>query len=741
MLHPRALLLPLVLCAVPAAAQQVASIQLSHSSVSMPVGGRQTVFATAYTAGGSPIGARFQWTTTNQAVVIVEVSEAESDFAELVAVGPGSASVTVRAGGRAETVGVTVVGAAGVVAGTGVAAVLNIDPPTIQLLRGETHQLRPVFLRADGEPASVMAVTWSSLNPGVASVDAQTGLVVGIATGQGAIQATAGSLSRIATVEVANDPFAFSVPVLGLSPDAEQTIEVVVPTQRNRPLGSGGLTWRSADERIVRVSPLGVARGVAPGRAAIAVEGYGQLRELPVTVHRPVAFVDATPAFSRGPIQVPLNGSRTFQVVSKASDETAIPDAPVTWTVADTTRAGFDPATGQLTGRALGATTLLARPAGPGLEVTWQIEVIAGGLRVAPERAGFAVGESIPLQASFTTQDGTPVGPAQGVQWTTENANVVSVDGDGRITGTGPGHARVIGATQWGRADTAEVFVQGGLLVTSSRGGSADLIAVSVDGTAPPVMITNAPSNEAMGAWSPDGSRIAFVTDRDGNFELYVADADGGNSRRLTSTHDAQELSPVWTPDGAQIVYVVQAGGGRMQLWIIDVDAETGGARALTTDAQGANLDPAISPDGRRIAFTTTRDGTYDVYVMDLDGTNAQPALVSAAKESKPAWFPDGGLAFLQERTERGRPLPVAVRYQIGSGAAPQGLSPADLPVTDLAVSTTGDLVALEVATPGADGRFERRLYLLRPGSAPVPLPSEPGEQQSSPAFRRPPAQ
>jgi len=74
----------------------VASVQLSHSSLSMPVGGRQTVFATAYNTGGSPVSARFQWTSGNQAVVVVEVSEAESDFAEIVAVGPGSATVTVR---------------------------------------------------------------------------------------------------------------------------------------------------------------------------------------------------------------------------------------------------------------------------------------------------------------------------------------------------------------------------------------------------------------------------------------------------------------------------------------------------------------------------------------------------------------------------------------------------------------------------------------------------------------------
>jgi len=109
--------------------------------------------------------------------------------------------------------------------------------------------------------------------------------------------------------------------------------------------------------------------------------------------------------------------------------------------------------------------------------------------------------------------------------------------------------------------------------------------------------------------------------------------------------------------------------------------------------------------------------------------------LVTPAKESKPAWFPGGDLGFVQERTERGRPVPVVVR-QAGAGSAPQAISPPDLPITDFAVSARGDLLALEVATPGDGGRFERRLFLVPLGGVPVELPRAAGEQQSSPAFR-----
>jgi uncharacterized protein YjdB len=733
MLRTRLLLLVSLVAAAPAAAQQVASIQLSHKAIALTPGARQTVFATAYTSAGSPVSTPFRWSSTDRGVATVEVAEDESDFADIVGVGPGSARIEVRAGSRVETIDVTVTGGAG--GGSGTAAVLNIDPPNIQLLRGETQTLTPVFLRADGEPAASAPVTWTSLSPSVASVDASRGVVVGISAGQGAIQAGAGGLTKVATVEVADAPFAFTVPVLGLSPGAEDTIHVVVPSQRSRPLGSGGLTWRSTNEQIVRVTPLGIAQGVGAGRASIAVEGYGQVRELPVTVHRAVAEAVAVPPTDRGAIQVPLNGSRSFKLTSLAADGTEVPEAPVAWVVADTTVATFDMTTRALTGRTIGQTTLTGKAAAPGLNFVWQIDVIAGGVLVAPGRVGMNVGDTVSLAASFTTTDGTPLGPASGVQWTTENANVVAVDGEGHLRGVDDGHARVIGATAWGSADTAEVFVSGPLLFTTTRTGSADLFTLDPNApTRAAHQVTSAPSNEAMGAWSPDGSRIAFVSDRDGNYELYVADASGENPRRLTTSPDLAELTPVWTLDGLRIVYAVQGASGRTQIRSINVDGSDG--RVLTTDTQGANLDPAISPDGRLIAFTSTRDGNYEVYLMDLDGSNQRAALVSPLKETKPAWFPNGDLAVLQERTDRGQITSTVARVPTGGGGTPQPLTPPELPVTDFAVSGAGDVLVLEVTVATVDGRSDRHLMVLRIGTAAVDLARDGDEQLSGPALR-----
>jgi Tol biopolymer transport system component len=122
-------------------------------------------------------------------------------------------------------------------------------------------------------------------------------------------------------------------------------------------------------------------------------------------------------------------------------------------------------------------------------------------------------------------------------------------------------------------------------------------------------------------AWSPDGRRIAFRSDRDGNGEVYVMNADGSGIRRLTR-NAASDGGPIWSADGRRIFFS-RFQHGNSDIYVMNADGS--GERNLTSDARPARRvylgSPALSPDGRRIAFVSERDGNGQIYVMNADGS------------------------------------------------------------------------------------------------------------------------
>ncbi len=729
-------------------AQQVAELEVLPPTVALQVGQRQGVVATAYDARGNVLpSVRITWSSTNLAVARVEPDPRQPGVATIVGVAAGVASVEAEAGGRKGTVQVQVGGGAGApppagqvgvpaVASTAVA--LRIDPNSVLLLPSEDARLVVTFLQADGSPAAPLPVTWRSLNETVASVGPD-GTVVGISAGQGVVEArTATGLVARAFVQVATAPFAFGVEVLSLEPGQQDTVPVVVPSQGNRRVATRWLTWTSTNPTVVSVTPLGVAMGVSQGRAEIFASGFGQTARLPVVVHRPVEQMTVSPP--QGMITVTVNGSAAVSAEALAGDGTAVPEAPFTWRLSDTSVASYDAASKQLRGKKIGRTRLTVQGPGRGLEASWTVEVVAGGLALRPSRLGLLPGERKSLTASSVTERGEALGPATGVQYVSLNPAVATVDDQGRVQGVVPGHASIVGTTPWGRSDTAEVYVQRELVVTSTRRGNVSNLFV-LDRAAPNQLVplsSDSTATEADAAWSPDGSRIAYVTDRDGNAEIYVMNADGSGVRRLTNTA-AVEGSPSWTPDGNRIVFASNAartGTGTFHIWIMDADGSN--ARQLT-DGPFSDFQPAVSPDGRTIAFATDRDHDYNIYLMDLDGSNQRQFTRAPAPETNPVWFSDGRLAYLLQ--EPGRTLTSRVmRANVATGEVTQ-ISPQGLAISDFDVSRSGDLMAMVVTQFGRGGGVSQRLYLLAldvAGAAPMEVPAAgPLDRLSGPAFRK----
>ena len=155
------------------------------------------------------------------------------------------------------------------------------------------------------------------------------------------------------------------------------------------------------------------------------------------------------------------------------------------------------------------------------------------------------------------------------------------------------------------------------------------------------IVVANFKGSNSAPAWSPDGRKLAVVLSKDGGSQIFTVNADGSGVQRLT-TANGINTEPFYSPDG-QSIYFTSDRGGSPQIY----RTSAGGGDAQRVTFEGSyNVSPRVSPDGKTLAFISRREGGFRLAAMDLASRQVQ-ILTDSYKDESPSFAPNGRMILI----------------------------------------------------------------------------------------------
>ena len=233
----------------------------------------------------------------------------------------------------------------------------------------------------------------------------------------------------------------------------------------------------------------------------------------------------------------------------------------------------------------------------------------------------------------------------------------------------------------WSPDGTKIAFSQIREGITFRSSAVSGISVMSADGSNLRDLHTSKTNGSLLPAWLPDGTKVAFTgieAPPPYTFDIYMMNADGSNLVNLTKTREHSENWPAFSPNGSQMCFSREGGiyvmnvdesdptllvegvddtpqgcnwspdGTRIafeyisEVYVINADgsARTALTSKLAEDRSAADTEPDWSPDGTRITFASDRDGDFDIYTMDADGSDVAQVTNSPGGDFSPDWQP-----------------------------------------------------------------------------------------------------